>query len=61
MEREGGRVAAGFNDEGVGEQQEPGVIKGVDKKQMEEEIEVKVEEKDEDIKVITESIRSLSL
>ena len=61
MEREGGRVAADFNDEGVGEQQERGVVERVDEKQMEEETEVKVEEKDEDVKVMTESVRSLSL
>lgn len=61
MEREGGRVAADFNDEVVGEQQERGVAERVDEKQMEEEIEAKVEEKDEDMKVMTESVRSLSL
>ncbi len=60
MEEEKKDVATDFNDEGVGEQQERGVVERVDEKQM-EETEVKVEEKDEDVKVMTESVRSLSL
>ena len=60
-EREGGSVAASFRDETVSEQQERGVVERVDEKEMEEEGEVKVEEKDVDVKVLTRSVRSLSL
>ena len=54
------RVAASLNDETMGEVQERGVIETVDEKQMEEQY-VKGEEKNKDVKVLTKSVRSLSL
>lgn len=54
------RVAANLSDERAGEVQERGVTETVDEKQMEEEY-VKGKEKNEDVKVLTKSVRSLSL
>ena len=54
------RLTAILSDERDGEVQERGVIETVDEKQMEER-EVKEEKKDEDVKVLTKSVRSMSL
>ena len=53
-------IAANLSDDRVVEVQERGVVETVDEKEMEDR-EVRGEEKDEDVKVFTESVRSLSL
>ena len=58
--KEGERIAASVNDKREYDVQERGVVEAVDEKWMEER-EVKEEEKDEDVKVLTESVRRMSL
>lgn len=53
-------LAAGLSEGEEGEQQERGVIETMDEKKVEAG-EVKEEEKDEDVKVLTKSVRSVSL
>lgn len=58
--RERERLAATLSDEGENEAQERGVTEAVDEKRTEEG-EVKEEKKDEDVKILTKSVRSMSL
>ena len=58
--KEGGRLAASLSDEREGEVQERGIVETVDEKWMEDR-EVKEEEKDKDVKVLTMSVRTMSL
>lgn len=52
-------MAATLSDEGENEAQERGVTEAVDEKRSEErEVE---EKKDEDVKILTKSVRSMSL
>lgn len=53
-------MAATLSDEGGNEAQERGVIEAVDEKRTQER-EVEEEKKDEDVKVLTKSVRSMSL
>lgn len=53
-------MTTNFSDEREGEVQERGVVETVDEKQAETR-KVKEEEKDEDVKVLTKSVRSMSL
>lgn len=53
-------LAANLSDETESEQQERGVVDTVDEKQMKKGC-VKVEEKDEDVKVLTRSVSGMSL
>lgn len=54
------RPAVTFNDEREGEVQERGVVEAVDEKWMEER-EVEEEKRNEDVKVLTKSVRGMSL
>lgn len=54
------RLAANWSDERDDEVQELGIVETVDEKQKEER-EVKEEKKDEDVEVLTKSVRSMSL
>lgn len=54
------RLAADLSDETESEQQERGVVERMDEKQMEGG-ELKEEEQDKDVKVLTKSVRSMSL
>ena len=58
--KEGERLAATLSDDRAGEKQERGVVDTLDEKQMDER-ERKEEEKDEDVKVLTKSVGSISL
>ena len=58
--RERESLAAGLGEGQEGEQQERGVVETKDEKQVETG-EVKEGEKDEDVKVLTKSVRSMSL
>lgn len=53
-------MAASLSDEREGEVQERGIVETVDEKWMEDR-EVKEEEKDKDVKVLTMSVRTMSL
>lgn len=53
-------MAATLSDDRAGEKQERGVVDTLDEKQMDER-ERKEEEKDEDVKVLTKSVGSISL
>lgn len=54
------RPAVTFNDERESEVQERGVVEAVDEKWMEER-EVEEEKRNEDVKVLTKSVRDMSL
>ena len=54
------RLAATWSDDRDAERPELGVVETLDEKQMEER-QGKAEEKDEDVKVLTKSVRSVSL
>ena len=54
------RPAVTFNDERESEVQERGVVEAVDEKWMEER-EVEEEKRNEDVKVLTKSVRGMSL
>lgn len=54
------RLAADLSDETESEQQERGVFERMDEKQMEGG-KLKEEEQDKDVKVLTKSVRSISL
>lgn len=53
-------MAATLSDEGENEAQERGVIEEVDEKRTQER-EAEEEKKDEDVKILTKSVRSMSL